>query len=425
MLRVMSENWAFVRANARWLGSCFLLLLFSSFGQTFFIGLSGADLRRQFGLSGGEFGSLYMIATLISAATLPLLGRTLDVMPVWKVVRFSIAGLAAGALLLALAPNIILLGAALTLLRLFGQGMLTEIAFTAAGRWFVASRGRAMALIAPGLQLGFAILPLGFVLAHEMGGWRAPWTFSAALIALVGGPIIIYLMRFERTPKAKSSTKHDSGRARDWTQGEVIRDPILYLLLAGTLAPPFIGTVIFFHQSYLIELRGYDPVLFASAFPIMAVTTVAFGLFCGHLIDRHGALRLLPFFLLPLCAASAVIAWSASGWALFAFMLLMGVSSGFAQTLLGALWPEVYGTAHLGSIRAITVSAMVLSTAIGPAVTGQLMDRGVLLTEQMGWMAVWCLLASICLAVAARRIARRNSQGSVMVRHGGEQLTRE
>lgn len=59
----------FLRANARWLAAGLLLTMFSSFGQTFFIGLSGNRLRAAFDLSDGDFGGLYMLGTLASAAT--------------------------------------------------------------------------------------------------------------------------------------------------------------------------------------------------------------------------------------------------------------------------------------------------------------------------------------------------------------------
>ena len=52
MLEFARDNFRFVRSNARWIGAGFLLTLFSSFGQTFFIGLSGNDLRATFHLSG-------------------------------------------------------------------------------------------------------------------------------------------------------------------------------------------------------------------------------------------------------------------------------------------------------------------------------------------------------------------------------------
>lgn len=94
-------------------------------------------------------------------------------------------------------------------------------------------------------------------------------------------------------------------------------------------------------------------------------------------------------------------------WGVYAFMLLLGVSNGFTFTLLGALWPEVYGLANLGGIRAITVSAMVLATAVGPGVTGALIDMGVTLPTQMLWLAGWCIVVSFVLAAAARQVRRR------------------
>ena len=82
----------FFRENSRWIAGGLLLTFFSSFGQTFFIGLSGEELRAKFDLSDGEFGGIYMIATIGSALTLPILGRVLDHMPGWKVARFVIPG---------------------------------------------------------------------------------------------------------------------------------------------------------------------------------------------------------------------------------------------------------------------------------------------------------------------------------------------
>ena len=78
---------AFLRTNARWIGGGFVLTFFSSFGQTFFIGLSGEELRAKFDLTDGEFGGIYMIATIGSALTLPFLGRDMAQIPGWRVAR--------------------------------------------------------------------------------------------------------------------------------------------------------------------------------------------------------------------------------------------------------------------------------------------------------------------------------------------------
>ncbi len=410
MLDFVRSNGRFLRDNARWLAGGFLLTMFSSFGQTFFIGLFGNDLRATFGLSGGAFGGVYMVATLASATTLPWLGRTLDLMPGWKVVLFSMPALAGACLLIAVAPNVLVLTVAIYLLRLFGQGMMTETAFTEIGRWFVANRGRAMSLIVPGQQAGSAILPALVVLVERAtGGWRTAWVASAVSLLLVGLPLIVALIRVERIPQAKEAGSSREATVRDWTRGEVLRDPVLYLILAGTLAPAFIGTSIFFQEGYLILHRGYDPMAFAVAFPVMSVSTVVFGFVCGAMIDRYGSLKLLPFFLMPLAVAAMAVALITPLWGVYLFMLLLGVSNGFTMTLLGAFWPEVYGLANLGGIRAITVSGMVLSSALGPGITGVLIDWGVSLPTQLVWMAVWCVAASFGLAYAARAVGRRNA----------------
>lgn len=400
---------SFLQRNARWISGGFLLTFFSSFGQTFFIGLSGEELRDKFDLTDGEFGGLYMIATIGSALTLPFLGRVLDYMPGWKVARFVIPSLAGACLLLAFAPSILLLVAALYLLRLFGQGMMTHTAYTEIGRWYVANRGRATSLIVPGHQTGEALLPILFTVIAVWLGWQAGWIIASGFLLVFALPAIITLWRVERAPQTTDPDLSGARLGPDKTVAQVAADPIFYALLVGVLAPPFIGTTIFFHQDYLVELRGYDELAFASAFPIMAMTTVMFSLLSGQLIDRFGAIRLLPLYLIPLCCACLAMGLLTPVWGIYAFMFLVGVSYGFTAPLVGALWPEIYGVRNLGSVRAIAVAASVAATAIGPGLTGYLIDRGTPLPTQMLYMSVWCVVASIILMFTAPMILRRNT----------------
>jgi MFS family permease len=399
---------SFLKYNGRWVAGGFILTLFSSFGQTFFIGLSGEELRTKFSLSDGDFGLIYMIATLASALTLPWLGRTLDIMPGWKVARFVIPSLAAACLLIAFAPSVLILLCAIYFLRLFGQGMMTHTALTEISRWFAANRGRATSLMVPGLQFGEALLPITFTVIAVSLGWQAAWIGGAAILIVFALPAVILLWRVERAPQSILPSSGPIRTARDWTRAEVVRDPLFYTVLIGILAPPFIGTTIFFHQDYLIELRGYDPLVFSGAFPLMAVTTVTFALVCGQLVDRFGSLKLLPYFLIPLTLSSAAAGLITPVWGIYVFMFLMGVSYGFSTTLIGALWPEMYGVKNLGSIRAIIVAATVFSSALGPGLTGLLIDRGVSLPAQMLWMSGWCIVACLALSLASPILSARN-----------------
>ena len=99
----------FLRDNARWLAGGFLLTLFSSFGQTFFISLSAGDIRAEYGLSHGAFGTLYMLATLASAFTLPRLGQIVDRYSARRVAFIIIPLLALACVSMALSHSLVVL----------------------------------------------------------------------------------------------------------------------------------------------------------------------------------------------------------------------------------------------------------------------------------------------------------------------------
>ncbi|SKA20676.1 MFS transporter [Consotaella salsifontis] len=393
----------FVVINLRWIAAGFLLTFFSSVGQTFFIALSNAEIRSAFALSNGGFGGLYMIATLCSAATLPFMGRLLDRYSTFAVTVGSLIALAAAALALGLVWSIPSLVFALYLLRLFGQGMMTEIAFTATGRWFAANRGRAVALATLGQRAGEGLLPFVFVAVAAAIGWRNAWLAAAVAVLALALPLIGWLVRRERNPKGEASS-HEHLSARDWTASEVLRDPKFYAICLGVLAPAFIGTTVFFHQVYLTEIKGWSLQLFAAGFAVMSVTNVFFSLLSGWLIDRYSSVRFLPSFLLPMALACFVVAWMKADWTIFLFMALLGISYGFSSTLSGAMWPEIYGTRHLGAIRSLVVSAMVIATAIGPGLTGWLIDIGVDFEFQLAVMGIYSLAAAALMALVSRRL---------------------
>ena len=74
--------------------------------------------------------------------------------------------------------------------------------------------------------------------------------------------------------------------------------------------------------------------------------------------------------------------------------IAIGASVGAAQTLSSAVWAELYGTAYLGSIKALTAAGGVLASAIGPGLTGYLLDIGVSLENIFVAMAVYCVVMS-------------------------------
>lgn len=403
---------SFVRDNARWLAGGFLLTFFSTFGQTSFISLSAGHIREEYGLSHGQFGSIYMAATLASALTLPRLGQLVDRYSARRIALCVVPMLAVAALAMGLSHHFILLFVAIYLLRLFGQGMMVHAAYTATARWFSAQRGRALSTIILGHNAGDAVMPILFVAITAAIGWRQSWFLAAALL-LVALPSIAMLVGVDRTPRATDPAPRIVD-ARDWTRAEVIRDPFFYLILLGVMVPAFIITTVFFHQVYLVELRGWSLGVFASSFAVAAIVNTVFTLISGYLIDRFSGVALLPFVLLPLGLACMVLGGFDQQWSAFAFMALLGVSGGLTTTLFGAVWPEVYGLKHLGSIRALIVSASVFASAIGPGLTGYLIDAGVDYQLQILAMGAYCFAVSALLVYVARTVRKRSAEGSAL-----------
>jgi MFS family permease len=400
---------AFIRNNFRWIAGGFVLTYFSSIGQTYFISASVSEWQAAFDLSHGEFGRIYMFATLASALCLPFVGRLVDVVQAHHTIALVAPVLAAAALLAGYATSVPMLVAAIFMLRLFGQGMMTHIALTTTGRWFVAERGRAVSLVVLGHQGGEATIPLAFAALTIAFGYRFGWVAAAVALLVVGLPVAYRGYRTPRVPHGQvSKEKKKSPDVRSWTRREVLRDPVFWILLTGVLAPAFIGTTIFYHQNYLTALHNWPPQLFATSLLVMALTTVGFALLTGAAIDRFGATSVLPFFLLPLSSACFALAYSGPEVSLFIVMVLLGISYGISSTLFGSLWPEIYGLANLGAVRSITVSAAVLATAIGPGLTGTLIDRGMGLPTQMLFLGFYCLLAAGAMTIASIALSRRS-----------------
>jgi MFS family permease len=130
-------------------------------------------------------------------------------------------------------------------------------------------------------------------------------------------------------------------------------------------------------------------------------------LIAGQVVDRFSAVATLPTFLIPLGLACLVLGLVDAQWSAFVFMGLMGISYGFTNTIFGALWPEMYGVRHLGAIRAVVVAIGVFATAMGPGITGFLIDRGVSYPAQIVAMGIYCLAACLLLVAVAARIRAR------------------
>ncbi|MEE4118813.1 MAG: MFS transporter [Paracoccaceae bacterium] len=395
----------FLRANAAFLAAGALLTFTSSWGQTFFISVFAGEIREEFGLSHGAWGAIYAAGTFASAVAMIWAGQATDILRVRALSLIVLPVFAAACLAMAGATAAWMLVPVVFLLRLCGQGMTSHIATVAMARWFVATRGRALSVASVGFALGEATLPVAFVAAMALVDWRWLWVLVAVLI-LATLPVLGRLLALERTPQAEAEENQAHGMdGRHWRRAEVLRHWLFWAMVPFLLGPAAFSTAFFFHQVHFAETKALSHLGLVALFPVFTGAAVASMLLSGFLIDRFGTARLMPLAQAPMVVAFLVLSGAAGAWGVALGMILMALTVGANHTLPSAFWAEFYGTRHIGAVKAMAAAVMVFGTAVGPILTGTLIDAGLSLDEQMIGIAGWFLLACACTGLAISRAA--------------------
>lgn len=393
----------FLRENANWLGAGALLAFFSSFGQTFFISIYSEQIRTDFGLSHAAWGSLYAIATTASAIVMVWAGTLTDLFRVRIIGPLSLILLALACLSMAWAPVAWMLFGVIFLLRFAGQGMMSHVAAVAMTRWFVKTRGKALSISATGFALGQAILPLGFVALMGLISWRSHWIISAAL-CILAIPALLLLLRTERTPQAIAKETQSKGmKGEHWTRRSALKHTLFWLMVPALLGPSAFITAFFFQQVPFAVEKGWAHIDLVALFPLYTIVSIGVTIGSGFLIDRFGSAAVVPFFQLPIVASFVTLSLAGSFSGAVIGVVLMAITAGATATVPAAFWAEFYGTRFIGSIKSMAAAVMVLGSAIGPGLTGFLLDQGLSLSTQMIGFAAYFLVASVLATLGVQR----------------------
>ncbi|QFT82979.1 Major Facilitator Superfamily protein [Roseovarius sp. THAF27] len=393
----------FLRDNLPFLSAGMLLTFLSSFGQTFFISLFAGEIRAAFDLSHGQWGGIYTAGTTASALVMVWAGGLTDFFRVRTLAPIILILLAFACLSMAFNPVWWGLIAVIFALRFTGQGMTSHLAVVAMSRWFIATRGKALSIATLGFALGEALLPLVFVALLAIYDWHMLWV-AAAIIALAGVPVIYRLLRLERTPQSLAQTDQSVGMdSRHWTRNQALFHWLFWFMVPALLGPAAFNTAFFFHQVHFAELKGIPHVQLVALYPFYTAVGIVAMVLSGWALDRFGTARLIPFFQLPMVAAFGIFAISDDTLTLLAGLFFLGLTTGANTTLPNAFWAEFYGTARLGSIKAMAAAVMVFGSAIGPGLTGMGIDLGLGLESQYLIVAGYFVFTTLMMTIGITR----------------------
>ena len=393
---------AFIRSNIAWLLAGFILALNSSFGQTFFISIFAGKIQSYFNLSHGDWGSIYMIGTLASAIVMVWAGTTSDIYRTRSIGVLVLVGLSLSTLLMALNPAVWLLPVIIFLLRFLGQGMLPHISSVSMSRWFVLQRGKALAISNTGYALGEAFLPVLFTILMLTYHWQHLWII-ASLFCFLMVPLIWILLQNERTPQSIAEDVISFGLlGKSWSRKEVLTHPLFWLMLPAIIGPSACSTSFFFQQVYFADVKGWTHLQLVALFPLYTLVAIAFNLISGWALDKFGLDRILPFYQIPMVFAFILFYFVSTQMGLAVGLCFLAISAGANSTLPTAFWAEYYGTQFLGTIKALGTAIMVLGSAIGPGMTGLLIDWVFGIEKQYFIFGLYFLFSTLLMYVGIK-----------------------
>ena len=381
----------------------FIFTFFSSFGQSFFLGLFNSSIRETLSITHGQFGSIYASATLLSSFLLIWVGKKIDDINIFRFAFYVTLLLAFSCFFFSKISSIIFLFIAVFLMRFSGQGLMSHTATTTITRYFTKSRGKALSVGWFGLSTAEFILPVLIVYLLSITAWQNIW-ISISILVLIFLPLISFFLikklDFD-TREQVDPTDSEIKEIKQWKRIEVIKDYRFYIVCLNMLAMPWIATGVFVYQSFITEAKEWGSFVIAQSFMVYSILSVITLLGSGFLIDKFTSRKLLIFMNIPLLISTLVLFYFNSPITSFIFLGLIGISNGLANVLGSSTWAEIYGVKFIGSIKALTTALMVFSTAFGTALFGFLIDRGFSI-EQIAMVSFVYILISLILLFFVR-----------------------
>ncbi|MAH89638.1 MAG: MFS transporter [Candidatus Pelagibacter sp.] len=378
----------------------FIFTFFSSFGQSFFLGLFNAPIRNELDITHGEFGNIYAFATIFSSLLLIWVGKKIDEYQIIYYSFFVIILLFLSSLFFSFINNIYFLAIGIFFMRFSGQGLMSHTSTTTISRFFEKSRGKALSTIWFGLSSAEFILPILVTYLFVIYSWRTVWQCIAIIIILFL-PLVIF--NTIKTIKLDTREKEKSSKIRlkikSWRRREVIKDHRFYIVSLNMLAMPWIATGVFVYQSFISSSKMWNIYTIPKAFMVYSVASIITLFFSGFLVDKFSSRKLIPIMNIPLLLAMFVLIYNQHELSAYIFLGLVGVSNGLANVLGSSTWAEIYGVKFIGSIKALTTAFMVFSTAFGTAIFGLLIDNGFSIENIASIGAIYIVFSLVLLII--------------------------
>ncbi len=380
-------------------------------GQTIGVSVFTDDLSAATGLSRLQLAVAYLVGTASSGMVLPRGGRAIDRFGPRLVALAAVMALAAtlcGFSVVGPMPAgiaMVVMSVGFGLLRFSGQGLLTLASRTMLSQWFERRRGAVTAVTNAIMSFAFASAPVALLALINIDGFRSAWRLMALALCTVVAAAVIVL--FRSSPES-AGMQIDGGRAevgatgvigtdQDATRDVAIADVRFWAVTLPVAALACTSTGLTFHIVDFGFERGVSEADIVAVFVPIAMVAVPVTLLSGWLIDRVPPLMVaMAMSVLQIIMYATVPSIDHGVWRIVA-IAAWGSAQGCYAPLTSAALPRLFGRRHLGAISGVQMSAMVIGSALGPALLA--LSRSLTGSYTPG------LLVALCLPVGALVLA--------------------
>ena len=384
-------------------------------GQSYVFAIFIDSIISDTGLSRSGISALFMASTAASALLVSIVSRMADRFgprAMLIAVGFAFPAACFG---MAIATNRILFYLAFASLRALGQGSLPINATLLVNQWFMARRGRAIAIMGLGMVLSIAVFPpLARSLIDHIG-WREAYAVLGVLaMALVVPPALLFVRNkpediglFPDGRPHPPLVETRQSRVGPHKERRVLSSPAFWLLALPLATPGLVMTALMFHQTSIFVESGLSATLAAGVFVVYAVSSAVTSMIAGFVVDRTGPKILYGFVMLMLLLALLLGVATNSTFVAVLYIFVLGCAGGSHAIVQGVIWAHYYGRHRLGRVQGSAMTIGICGSAIGPFPLALFHDATG--TYTAGMVAMMVLPALSLLSIGFARPMRPDS----------------
>ena len=351
------------------------LVAFSSGpGQSYTFAIFIDPMINDTGLSRTNLSTLYAVGTGLSAATVFVTSRLADRYGTKIVIIIAITCLTLTCFGMSVAVGSISFFMTFAALRALGQGSLAINATLVTAQWFVANRGKAMALMGLGFAASMAFMPILSQNLIDRFGWRETYAVLGILVWKLVVRSVTLLLR--DTPEEMGlypdgddkppESEIYSQKTDEQDRRRVLTSVIFWGLAIPLCTSPFVSTALMFHQVAIFSEKGFSSGIAAGIFIPLSISSLGSSMIAGAISDQIGPKKLFYISMSMLLLAMITINTLESSLMPLIYSIILGASNGAGRIVTSVIWADIYGRYKLGRIQGSATMVMMTASAIGP-----------------------------------------------------------